>query len=67
MSLDYQEDLDFFAAVFDELGSKNIFSLQQIIQLLDRKPKIVNINKHMHDKYASNIREKIERVERDAA
>lgn len=67
MSLDYKEDFDFFTRIFDELGSKNTFPLRAIIQLLDKKPEIVDINKHMHQVYEANIKKKIERVERDAS
>jgi spore coat polysaccharide biosynthesis protein SpsF len=52
MTLDYQEDFDFFQAVFNELYVENkVFSLTEILDLLDRKPEIININKSCGDKF----------------
>jgi spore coat polysaccharide biosynthesis protein SpsF len=46
MTLDYPEDLKFFEAVFDALHEKNkIFSLSEILELLDAHPEIIEINK----------------------
>jgi len=52
MTLDYQEDFEFFQAVFDELYIENkVFSLTQILNLLDRKPEIIEINKYCVNKF----------------
>ena len=52
MTLDYQEDFDFFKTIFDELYVEDkVFSLDDILNLLDRKPEIININKHCSDKF----------------
>ena len=46
MTLDYQEDLDFFKAVFDVLYVENeVFSLTSILNLLDTNPEIIELNK----------------------
>ena len=47
MTLDYPEDLKFFKRVFKELYyKKNFFNLTDIINLLNRKPEIIEINKN---------------------
>jgi len=47
MTLDYPEDLDFFNAIFDALYEKDrVFSLTEILNFLDKNPKIIDINKH---------------------
>ena len=46
MTLDYPEDLEFFNAVFDALYEKDkVFSLSEILNLLDKNPEIIEINK----------------------
>jgi spore coat polysaccharide biosynthesis protein SpsF len=46
MTLDYSEDLEFFKAIFDVLYEKNkVFSLTEILDLLDDHPEIIEINK----------------------
>lgn len=65
MSLDYKEDFDFFAKVFDELGNKNVFKLKEIVNLLKSKPEILEINSHMHRAYLQNVKRKEEKVLRD--
>lgn len=62
MSLDYKEDFDFFARVFEELGDKNTFPLRDIVNLLKKKPEIRMINQHMHSAYEKNIKRKEEKV-----
>lgn len=45
LTLDYQEDLDFFRRVFDELKiDANTVPLREIIKLLNGKPEIARIN-----------------------
>jgi len=45
-TIDYIEDYEFIKAVFDELYEKNkLFSLKDILDLLERRPDIKNINK----------------------
>lgn len=45
MTLDYKEDFDFFKAVFDKLYSPGkIFSLKEIINLLEKEQWLVDIN-----------------------
>ena len=47
MTLDYPEDLKFFKAVFDALHETNkVFSLSEILDLLDAHPEIIEINKN---------------------
>ncbi len=49
MTLDYPEDLLFFEAVFDALHREGeVFTLDEILELLERRPEIVEINRHCH-------------------
>lgn len=52
MTLDYPEDFDFFNAIFDELYEKDkVFSLTQIVDLLDNNPQIIELNKGVGEKF----------------
>ena len=52
MTLDYPEDLEFFQAVFAQLYQEGrVFSLDEILKLLDRHPEIVLINRHCASAY----------------
>jgi len=56
MTLDYPEDYEFFKAVFNELYSPGkVFTLKKILTLLRRKPHIMEINKHLQQKYTERI------------
>jgi len=45
-TIDYPEDYDFIKAVYDELRTpeKPVFSLSEILELLDKKPELYQIN-----------------------
>ena len=52
MTLDYQEDFYFFQVIFDALYvDGKVFSLTKILDLLDRRPEIININKNCESKF----------------
>jgi len=52
MTLDYPEDFEFFKIIFDHLYIKNkVFSLTEILTLLDEKPEIIKINKDCEQKF----------------
>jgi len=52
MTLDYEEDYDFFKAVFDHLSVRDgFFSLREILQILRIHPEIARINEKMQEKY----------------
>jgi len=52
MTLDYPEDLAFFHAVFDELYEEGkVFSLTQILDLLEKKPSIIQLNESVSKKF----------------
>jgi len=45
MTLDYPQDLDFFNAVFNELYKEGeVFTLSQILDLLEKNPEIIKLN-----------------------
>jgi len=57
MTLDYPEDYEFFKAVFNELyNARKTFTLKEILTLLRRKPNIIDINKHVQERYAERIK-----------
>lgn len=48
-TLDYQEDLDFFRKIFDELKiNKNTIPFREIMKLIQRNPEIAKINFYRH-------------------
>lgn len=52
MTLDYPEDLEFFQTVFAHLYRPNeVFSFDEILELLDRHPEIVELNRHCATAY----------------
>jgi len=55
MTLDYQEDFDFFKRIFDELGQD--FSLKQTVELVRKKPEIFDINSGVQKKYEEHLKE----------
>ena len=57
-TLDYDEDLKFFQAIFKELYQKDkVFGIDQIIELLKVKPELVNINGWLNEEYMSRTKE----------
>ena len=67
MTLDYPEDLDFFNVIFDALYEKNkIFSLSDILNILDKNPEIIDINKdcalRFNKRFASQSEPKLKKI-----
>lgn len=57
MTLDYPEDLRFFEAVFERLYRPgHVFSLREVIDLVEREPWIAEINRGVQAQYESNLR-----------
>jgi len=55
MTLDYEEDFEFFKRVIEEFNGKYA-TLKEIVRLLRKKPEIMEINKKMEDVYWENYR-----------
>lgn len=56
MTLDYQEDLDFFTAVFEALYQPGkVIPFAEIMELLDRRPEIASINQQVQKKYEQGL------------
>jgi len=52
MTLDYPEDLEFVKEIFNRLYSPDkIFTLKDIIKLLEKEPKLVEINRGVQKRY----------------
>jgi len=49
-TVDTQEDLDFVRAVYANLGNRDDFSWQEALKLLERKPELAEINRHIQQK-----------------
>lgn len=63
LTLDYQEDLEFFKKVFDELViDKNNVPLRQILELLNQKPEIAQINFFRQQEFTDNQKSKAKLV-----
>ncbi|MFX0059060.1 MAG: cytidylyltransferase domain-containing protein [Candidatus Heimdallarchaeota archaeon] len=59
MSLDYQEDLDFFIKVFEALYKEGrYFSYDAIIEFLKKNPNVIDINKQVEEIYWENYDKK---------
>jgi spore coat polysaccharide biosynthesis protein SpsF len=56
MTLDYPEDLQFFKKIFDALYKENkVFTLSDILKLLDNNSDIIQINKHCSQQFKKNF------------
>ncbi|MFC2087678.1 cytidylyltransferase domain-containing protein [Bacteroidota bacterium] len=52
LTLDYQQDLDFFEVIFKELYKEGeVFHIEDIIQLIKRKPELNQINSNLQEEY----------------
>lgn len=57
MTLDYAEDYEFFTAVFEKLYvSGKIIPLEAVLSLLEKNPRIVDINKRAQEKYLETLK-----------
>ena len=58
ITLDYKEDFDFFKTIFDKLYIPGkVFSLKEIVELLGKEPRIVEINSGAQKLYESHLKE----------
>ena len=58
MTLDYEDDFKFFKNIIDHFGEKK-FGLLDIINYIDRNPEVAKINKHCHEEWITNQKQKI--------
>lgn len=59
LTLDYQEDLDFFRRIFEELDVKvNKVPLRQILQFLNKRPELAKINFFRQQDFLQNQQNK---------
>jgi spore coat polysaccharide biosynthesis protein SpsF len=56
MTLDYQDDLDFFRTVIEAIGNK---PLKDILALLDENKEVININIHREEDWKNNQQKQI--------
>lgn len=55
LTLDYQEDLDMFRALYSQLGNETrAYGAQEVFNILDSTPAISSINEHLTLKYESD-------------
>jgi spore coat polysaccharide biosynthesis protein SpsF len=56
MTLDYEEDYRFFREIFDALYVPGkVFSLEEVMSLLERRPEIIEINRGVQKLYEENL------------
>ena len=61
LTLDYEEDFEFFKAIFEELYQEGeVFHLDDILDLVRRKPEIVNINYFREEEYWHRTAQKVD-------
>lgn len=61
ITLDYQEDFDFFTAVIEALGKGGrVFGLREMIDFLNAHPEVVAINAGLKEKYEARTAEKLD-------
>lgn len=66
LTLDYQEDFDLFKRIFQELNIKdNKIPLRQILQFLNRKPELAEINFFRQQDFMDNQKRKTKLILRD--
>ena len=58
MTLDYEDDFKFFKNIIEHFGEKK-FGLMDIINYIDRNPEVAKINKHCHEEWITNQKQKI--------
>lgn len=49
-TLDTPEDLEFIRAVYQRMGNDDGFHWRQVLELLDREPELVELNRHVRQK-----------------
>ena len=54
LTLDYQEDLEMFNRIHEELKSKGEYTIRDIFELLDANPEIPEMNGHLTLKYRTD-------------
>jgi spore coat polysaccharide biosynthesis protein SpsF len=56
MTLDYEEDYRFFREIFEALYIPGqVFSLEEVMSLLERRPEIIRINQGVQKRYEENL------------
>ena len=66
LTLDYPEDLEFFKKIFDELDiNTNNVPLRRILELLNQKPEITEINFFRQQEFADNQKKKTKLVPKE--
>lgn len=61
MTLDYEDDLKFFRAVFEHFDGRE-FGLRDVIPFLDEHPEVTEINSYLHAQWAANQKAKTNMV-----
>ena len=61
MTLDYDDDFEFFKNIIDFFGEKN-YTLKDIVSYIDKNPHVKQINFHRHQEWAQNQKNKTKLV-----
>jgi spore coat polysaccharide biosynthesis protein SpsF len=63
LTLDYPEDYELFKRIFDRLYKPDtVFSLKEIVALFNENPKLLEINRDVHQQYLKGIQKKVRKI-----
>lgn len=62
MTLDYDDDLRFFKAIFDYFADNPAFTLRDVVKFLDENPDVIKINQYLQERFLENQRSKTKLV-----
>jgi spore coat polysaccharide biosynthesis protein SpsF len=63
LTLDYPEDYELFGRIFEKLYVPGkVFSLKQVVTLLNNDPGLLDINKNVHEQYLKGIQRKVKKI-----
>jgi len=58
MTLDYEDDLKFFKAIFNHFADDSTFTLRDVVKFLDQNPDVIKINQYLQERFLNNQRSK---------
>ena len=66
MTLDYQEDLDFFTTIIEHFRKNDLeMSFEEILSFLDDNPSIIQINWHKEQNWKDNQDKMINKIKKE--
>lgn len=62
MTLDYDDDFQFFKNIIDHFAGRDDFTLREIVAYLDEHPEVIKINQHRQQEFLANQKKKTKLV-----